>query len=110
MFLKENMVVVLYVDDMIVVGKNKEDIDELYTSLLEGNENFKLTKEGKIDKYLGVELVDNGQGSFEARQTNLIKRIITYSGLEASLTKPISTPTTLPLLHKDLQGINRKYD
>ena len=47
--------------------KNKEDIDELYTSLLEGNENFKLTKEGMIDKYLGVELVDNGQGSFEAR-------------------------------------------
>ena len=61
------MVVVLYVDDMIVVGKREKDIDELYKSLKEGNENFKLTKEGKIEKYLGVKLTDNGQGSFEAR-------------------------------------------
>ena len=57
MFIKEDMVVVLYVDDMIVVGKRKQDIEELYNSLKEGNENFKLTKEGKIDKYLGVELI-----------------------------------------------------
>ena len=68
------MVVVLYVDDMIVVGKRKEDIEELYNSLLKGNEHFKLTKEGKIDKHLGVELIDNGQGSFKERQPHLIKK------------------------------------
>ena len=110
MFIKEELVVVLYVDDMIVVGKRKQDIEELYNSLKEGNENFKLTKEGKIDKYLGVELIDDGQGSFEARQPHLIKRIIEHSGLEASLTNSRPTPATLPLLYKDLQGTNRKYD
>ena len=76
MFLKKDMVVVLYVDDIIVV--EKQEIEDLYLSLKEGNEHFKLTKEGKIDKYLGVELVDTGQGSFEARQPHLISRIITW--------------------------------
>ena len=66
----------------------------MYNSLLEGNKHFKLTKEGKIDKYLGIELIDNGQGSFQARQLHLIKRFIEYSGLEASLTNSRSTPAT----------------
>ena len=67
MFLNKDMVVVLYVDDMIVLGKIKHEIEALYVSLKEGNEHFKLKEEENIDKYLGVELVDNGKGSFEAR-------------------------------------------
>ena len=87
----------------------KKDIEDLYNSLRDGNENFKLTKEGKIDKYLGVELLDNGKGSFEARQPHLIERIIKASTLNSDLTNARPTPATLPLLHRDPQGSDRKY-
>ena len=103
------MVVVLYVDDMIVVGGKKEEIYALYTSLVEASKHFKLTKEVKIEKYSGVDLADNRNGSFEARHPHLINRILKYSGLEASLTNSRTTPATLSLLHKDLDRINRKY-
>ena len=75
-FMKEDMIVLLYVDDMIVVSRTRKQIEDLYKSLVEGNENFKLTKEGRIDRYLGVELKSNPDGSFEASQPHLIKRII----------------------------------
>ena len=64
-FMKKNMMVLLYVDDMIVVSRKQNQIENLYNSLLQGNENFKLTKEGKIDNYLGVELKDNPDERFE---------------------------------------------
>ena len=48
MFIKQDMVVVLYVDDMIVMAKKKKDIDDLYNSLIEGDESFKLTKRERL--------------------------------------------------------------
>ena len=61
---------------MIVVSRKQHQIEDLCNLLLQGNENFKLTKEGKIDNYLGVELKDNPDGSFYASQPHLIRRII----------------------------------
>ena len=107
-FIKETMIVLLYVDDMIVVSRKRKQIEDLYKSLVEGNENFKLTKEGRIDRYLGVELKSNPDGSFEASQSHFIKRIIEFADLKSSLTNSRTTPATLPLLHKDLEETNRK--
>ena len=69
-----------------------------------------MTKEGKIDNYLGVELKDNPDGSFEASQPHLIKRIIDYTIDDSTKTNSRQTPTSLPLLHKDENGLHRKYD
>ena len=40
-----------YVDDCIIVGQSMKEIDELITSLQEGEEQFILTDEGDIDKF-----------------------------------------------------------
>ena len=100
-FMKKEMIVLLYVDDMIVVNRKQNQIEDLYNSLLQGNENFKLTKEGKIDNYLGVELKDNPDGIFEASQPHLIKRIIYYVITDSTKTNSRPTPASLQLLHKN---------
>ena len=104
------MIVLLYVYDMIVVSRKQNQIEDLYNSLLQGNKNFKLTKEGKIDNYLGIELKDNPDVSFEASQPHLIKRIIDFAINDNKKTNSRPTPANLPLLHKDEKGSNRKYD
>ena len=80
------------------------------------NERYKhkylLTNDGSIKKYIGVEVVKNEQDdSIELKQKFLIKRILTAVGLAKDMTnasKP--TPVMKPLLHKDLNGLPRKYD
>ena len=54
-----------YVDDCIIVGNDMKDIDEFVYSMQHGPENFILTDEGDIDKFLGIEIKDQGLGEFE---------------------------------------------
>ena len=108
-FYKENMIVLVYVDDVIAVAKDNKMIDDLIKSLKEGNEHFKLTSDGKLDEYLGLEIVNLEGGSFEIKQPHLISRLLKAVSLDPSDTRSRDTPVTLPLLHKDLEGIERKY-
>jgi hypothetical protein len=107
-FYKEDMIVLVYVDDMIAVARDDKQIDDLIESLREGNEHFKLTSEGKLDEYLGMEIVDSEGGAFEIKQPHLIERILKAVGINPADTNSRDTPATLPLLHKDLEGIERK--
>ena len=50
-------------------------IDELLNSLKEGNEHHKLTSEGLLKEYLGVEIVKLEGDHFEMRQPHLITRL-----------------------------------
>ena len=40
-----------------LVTRNDKMVDELVNFLNVGNEHFRLTSEGKLDEYLGVEIV-----------------------------------------------------
>ena len=97
-------------DDCIIVGDTTERIDELIISLHGGDENFKFTDEGSIDKYLGVDINQIDDKSFELTQPFLIERIIKFLGLENGKTHEKLTPVGKPLLNKDLDGALRKYD
>eukprot|EP00984_Skeletonema_dohrnii_P038098 scaffold40932_cov255-Skeletonema_dohrnii-CCMP3373.AAC.1 len=76
------MIVLTYVDDCIIVGNSVKEIDEFIKSLQGGKEDFILTDEGNIDKFLGVEIVDRGRGEFEMKQPHLIDRILQSLGLK----------------------------
>ena len=93
----------VYVDDCIIYSKDKSVIDGLIWSLRHGPENYILTDEGEIDKYLGVDIVKNKDGSMELRQPFLIERCL--KAMEIDPTMNIKrTPATKPLLHKDKDG------
>lgn len=60
--------VLTYVDDCIIVGNSTKEIDDFIKSLKGRKEDFILTDEGIIDKFLGVDIVDRGRGEFEMTQ------------------------------------------
>ena len=106
-FLRKDCIVLLSVDDMIAMAKNKEVLETLLKNLK--RKNFILTDEGSLSRYLGVDVKYKNNGAFELIQPLLIQRIISLLGLEKESvhnTKP--TPTVKPLLHKDLKGESRE--
>jgi hypothetical protein len=78
-----------------------------------GPENFVLTDEGDIDKFLGIEINHLDDKRFEMSQPFLIERICTLLGLYdndwGTVTNPKATPVGKPiLLGKDKEGTPRK--
>jgi hypothetical protein len=108
LYFKSGMIVLTYVDDCIIVGNDMKEIDEFVKSMQEGPENFILTDEGDIDKFLGIEIKHLDDKRFEMSQPFLIERICTTLGLmdndwdsEANSRR---TPVGKPVLNKDLDG------
>ena len=63
-FYKEEYIVLTYVDDCIILGKQMHMVDSVIDSLRNGDKDFKLTDEGSIDKYIGVKIDDINKDSF----------------------------------------------
>jgi len=106
------MVILVYVDDCIIVGKDMGEIDEFLRSMQQGSENFVLADEGSIDKFLGIEIKRLGKQEFEISQPFLIDRILALLQLEHNGFETDShdklTPTAPQILNKDLMGKPRK--
>ena len=64
LYLKENMVLLTYVDDCIIISPSHESIDRLISSMQSGPENFRLTDEGGVNKFLGVKITRLDDNSF----------------------------------------------
>ena len=64
------------------LGKDMGEIDEFVQSMQQGSENFVLTDEGSIDKFLGIEIKRLGKQEFEISQPFLIDRILALLQLE----------------------------
>ena len=115
-FYRGDAIIITYVDDCIVLYRNKSVFDELLDSLINGPEKFDLTDEGDINMYLGVEIEmhenpgENQQlTSFEMKQPFLIGRILDLLEVnEGDNSKP--TPATKPVLTKDADGEPRFHD
>ena len=75
--------------------------------LFNREENFELTNEGNIDKYLGVNMQKYKDGRYELRQPFLIDRIIEALNLDNTNTQKRPIPVCKLLLHKDLKGKSR---
>ena len=101
------MVAVVWVDDMLWFARDEADIDAVIESL---KADFELKVEGDVSSFLGMEIINNLDGSFELRQSGLIKRILSAMGMEEckstrtpANTKPLSvrirTDVRLSLIH-----------
>ncbi len=110
-FIRKDMIVLVYVDDCILISRKSDVIDEFILSLIEGPEKFAFTDEGDLRRYLGVEIkaLDDGNG-FCMSQPFLIERILQAAEIDTRMTNSRPTPAVLPLLGKDTQGPDRKHD
>ena len=97
-FMRKDCVILVYVDDMIALAEDDKILNEIVTNLKK--QNYILTDEGTLTKYLGVDVKTKTNGGFELTQKFLIQRIIDLLGLEGESkhnTKP--TPAVKPILH-----------
>ena len=112
LYFKKGMLIITYVDDCIIVAKSMVDINTFVESMKNGSEEFILTDEGNINKFLGIDIKQVTKNKFELSQPFLTERIVKLLGLENNKfgidcnTKV--TPVGKPLLNKDLAGKPRK--
>ena len=107
---KDGIVLLQYVDDLLIVGINDEIISNFKTQLAEGKENFVFTDGGPLESYLGVNVKKCNNGTIELTQSFLIEKIInTIIGKEEILHET-NVPAVKELLHKDLDGPERKHE
>jgi len=71
-FYSERAVVLTYLDNCIIFGDSDKRVDDVIQSLHEGSENFDFTDEGNVEKYLGVEVKELWDDTFELLQPHLI--------------------------------------
>ena len=109
-FMKANMVILVYVDDCVLIGKNADIIEDFITSLKTGSENFEFTDEGSMDKYFGVNIQKLTDGEFILRQPFLIQRILEAMGIEPLETNSRPVPIVGPLLSRGENGPDRKFN
>ena len=82
LYMKKGLLVLTYVDDCIIIGRSMDEIDSFIYSMSHGKENFVLTDKGTIDKFLGIEITDRGEGEFALTQPHLIDRIVKLLDLD----------------------------
>ncbi len=99
------------VDDCIVISLKYGDISACIHSLQNYPEKFNLTYKGDTMIYLGVDFKFHPYRTFDMRQAYMIPRVFELVGLHGDASgKP--TPASLPLLHKDVDGMkcHQKWD
>ena len=67
MFVSKNLIMLVHVDNVLIFSKKKIYIDVFIKLLMNGEENFELTDEGNIDKYLGVDIKSYEDSTHEIR-------------------------------------------
>lgn len=68
---------IVYVDDCLIFGERNEDVERICKRI---GEKFNVTDKGMmIQKYLGIQISHNANGSFKMYQAFLIERIISIT-------------------------------
>jgi hypothetical protein len=70
-FFRKDCIVLTYVDDCIILGKDMAIVDAVISSLKEGHEDIELVAQGSIDKYLGLLVRDIDVNIFKMSQSFL---------------------------------------
>jgi Reverse transcriptase (RNA-dependent DNA polymerase) len=100
-FYRQGTTFLVYVDDGIIAGPKKEDIDQIIVDL---QTMFNVSDEGDLTDYLGVNIETREDGTIKLSQPHLIDQIIKDANFQAD-TKFKATPAaTTKILHKDPSG------
>ena len=103
LFLKDDIVALVYVDDVLFFARTDELIDEVIEDL---KKEFDLKVEGTVTAFLGMEVHTNQKGAYALSQPGLTERIISAVGMEnANSTK---TPAGTVTLGADDDGPPRR--
>ena len=101
LFCSNNLVVIVYVDDLLIYAREDKDIEDLIKKLQD--DAVLLRREGTAEGYLGIKVERDGNKT-TLSQPGLIKRIIEALGLNSKYSTSISTPAESAALPRDIDG------
>ena len=112
LFYKGDIILVVYVDDLIIFAPTEDKLDWVEQSFAKSTneyDSFEFTNEGAVTAYLGIEVVHEVDGAIHLKQPFLIDRILV--AMDAKQGKTHSTPAEGRLFkyadsEKDTSGIN----
>jgi len=106
LFMKHNMICVIYVDDTIFAGQNQTDIEREINLLgiKQANEEkpFEFRDEGELSAFLGIKIEQTKPNEFYLSQPGLISKVLKATGMEDC--NPNTTPATLEQMGPDVDG------
>ena len=106
LFMKHNMMCVIYVDDTIFTGPNQELIENeiKLLGIKQPHEErpFEFRDEGELSAFLGIKIEKQDEHRFYLSQPGLIEKVLTASGMMDC--KPNTTPSALEPLGPDEEG------
>jgi hypothetical protein len=106
LFLKNNMICVVYVDDTILCGPDPQALEEEIIGLgvnnLEQRHSFQLRNEGEVGDFLGIRIQKRGDNSFYLTQTGLIDKVLAIT--EMQHCNSIGTPAGKEAIGSDHDG------
>jgi hypothetical protein len=105
LFICNNCIIIIYVDDCLLFAPSDDILDSLINSL---QQDFKVTTEGDVGAFLGIDITRNIDGYLELTQTGLIRKIISFCGLESESNEH-KTPAAA-ILNSDPTGPPRAHD
>jgi hypothetical protein len=82
---------VLYTDDSLLAGPDKEEIDKVIEDL-KTKAKLAITVEGDLADFLGVNIERKGDGTIHLTQPHLIGQILEDLRMNDESVKPRSTP------------------
>lgn len=110
-FYRGTVVYVLYTDDSILAGPDKNEINKVISDIKKAK--LDITVEGDIRDFLGVNIVKNKDGSITFSQPHLIDKILKALGLDKEGVKPHDTPARSSVLisrHSDSEDFQQEFN
>jgi hypothetical protein len=98
-FLRKDMIIVLYTDDCLLYARDTKDIDTVVNTL---RNDYKLTLNDPdpIDDFLGIHFSHQENGELHMIQTGLIDAVTESADIPEGRLKNTPTPATA-ILHAD---------
>lgn len=97
-FYRGNVIYALYVDDSIITGPSKDEIDQVVKDMR--STGLELTIEGDLADFLGVNIDRKDDGSIHLTQPHLINSILKDLNMLNDNVKPKDTPAKVKVLLK----------
>jgi hypothetical protein len=101
LYLRDDMIILTYVDDCLFFAKDAKQIDKLLEEI-RNKSDLQFTIEDDAFTFLGVELKHHDDGTVEFLQKGLIEKILKHCNMQECNTK--STPANQTPLGTDASG------
>ena len=86
-YFNNQIYLLLYVDDMLLIGKNKGEIEDLKRKL---NEEFEMKNLGSAKKILGINIFRNRPNTIFLSQKDYLEKVLSRFGMQHA--KSVSSP------------------